>query len=307
MVIRHRVTWALLVLAAFGCVPVPGAPASLRFMEKTYLGDSFTLDRCMNATVHIDRTVNGKIQPPIDMGTLDHDRFDQTVAAVDEAGLPTAIRRRYQVATRAEAPVGATMEAKPRAMHGRRVTISRASGRLVVSGSEGVAPYDQTSLERSLGDDLCLYLPMGTHAVGETWDAPLALRNTFSQDSKGSSVCRFIGVRDVNGSPCAIIAVVVSLMGTETGGWQFTLTGSATITWSIPLRRVVEFSYRGTTNLQQTVTHGSDTTEAHIVATVARNDSVGWHRLAGKPVPATSQYPKVRPGSKPVPLNTAGG
>lgn len=290
---------ALCLLLALHQGPSVRGATRIQFITKSYLGDSFTVDRAMEAGLQVNHNVNGKASEPRHLNTADHDVFDQTVSAVDADGLPVTLRRRYVVATRGEQPIGARLDPKPRVIQGRLVTVSRKSGRLAVTGADGVAPYDTVALQRSLGDDLSLYLPRGAHAVGETWEAPPALRNTFSQDSSGTTVCRFSGIKTVGGSRYAIIDVVVALMGTEVGGWQFTLKGSATIVWSLCLRRVVEFTYQGTTSLNQTTVRGADTIESNIIGTVARQDRITWRRIGGKTAPVRDCGKQVlQPGGK---------
>jgi hypothetical protein len=205
-----------LALAAILALAPGQDKVTLKFNPKK--GDKLSKVEKNEMAIHATVTANGQEQK-LEFGQRESET--STIEYLEVAdGAPTKAIVSYKEAIEEKkGPQGDEWEKTEKPLHGRKITVTKAEGKIVTEGADGLD--EKTKKKLDLSDRTSKLFPKTPVGPGDSWDvAGDEVRSFMEGDEtlKDAKIkMKFVEIKDIDGKRCAVLNAVMDLAGKAPG------------------------------------------------------------------------------------------
>ena len=266
-------------------------PKKYRLRDVYAAGDVCEFEASSDINAQVTGTVGGRQElPPIDYFRRQRRKYRETVLAVDHRGRPTAIRRTYSIARRAENDINNQLHQEAAPLQGKTASARLGAGGKVTVNGKNLSAEGRKEMASALETLRALFFPDRPVAVGEEW---AARSGQLSHEFEGVDRVAVKGVlREIvafEGHQCARVEISMEVGGKLVNS---PVTAKVKVTGdlyhALDLQRTLSARLIGPVEMTGQVPVKNTILDLRGDGSVETQDSIRWLKVAGKPVTGRS-------------------
>lgn len=282
-----RLAWFIPTLLAAALAPSVGRAAQekVRLLEAVTAGDVVETDGKMSMLMTL-KTTSGGQAVSFDLSGSETQKYRDQVLAVDEKGVPTAMRRVYSIKRETQKAPGEKEQRKVSPLEGKTIEFHRDGDRTELTVQKGTLPDEerQQLIEEFDAKRISFY-PDREVGPGDEWSVDSrAAAQIFGQFEKATVKCHFQDIAEYDGHRCARIHVIVDATGKfedDAPPSQVKLTGD--LYQALDLQRPLAVNMTGSITMKPEKA-GDAEGQISGSGTMQARETYRWTKVAGKPV-----------------------